>query len=150
MAISEQQAKIAEGKRLVQGDKVYSTPIEVTLEVIGGKWKSVITYHIIQAPQRFSELKRLIPDVTEKMLTQQLRELERNGVITRTVFAEVPPLTAGDLLHQPFVVLAARAHKCCFRCPLPLYMRPGGVSLNEKSQIERKRSDSRNGDCRGR
>ena len=91
MAISEQQAKMAEGKRLVQGDKVYSTPIEVTLEVIGGKWKSVITYHIIQAPQRFSELKRLIPDITEKMLTQQLRELERNGVITRTVFAEVPP-----------------------------------------------------------
>ena len=81
----------AESKRLVQGDKVYNTPIEVTLEVIGGKWKSVLVYHILQQPLRFSELKRLVPDITEKMLTQQLRELERNGVISRTVFAEVPP-----------------------------------------------------------
>src|SRR3990167_5349036 len=78
-------------KRLVDGDKVYNTPVELTLEVIGGKWKSVLVYHLLQGPLRFSELKRLVPDITEKMLTQQLRELERVGVLTRTVFAEVPP-----------------------------------------------------------
>ena len=78
-------------KRLVDGDKVYNTPVELTLEVIGGKWKSVLVYHLLQGPLRFSELKRLVPDITEKMLTQQLRELERVGVLTRTIFAEVPP-----------------------------------------------------------
>lgn len=78
-------------KRLVDGDKVYNTPVELTLEVIGGKWKSVLVYHLLQGPLRFSELKRLVPDITEKMLTQQLRELERVGVLTRTVFPEVPP-----------------------------------------------------------
>lgn len=83
--------EIAQSKRLVQGSKVYNTPVEVTLEVIGGKWKSVLVYHILQQPLRFSELKRLVPDITEKMLTQQLRELERDGVLSRTVYAEVPP-----------------------------------------------------------
>jgi|TARA_Y100001970_G_scaffold207329_1_gene252586 DNA-binding HxlR family transcriptional regulator len=89
--MTEEQLRIAESKRLVRGDKTYSTPIEVTLDVIGGKWKAVLAYHIIQGPQRFSELKRLVPGITEKMLTQQLRELERDGVVSRTVFAEVPP-----------------------------------------------------------
>jgi DNA-binding HxlR family transcriptional regulator len=81
----------AQSKRLVQGDKVYSTPMEVTLEVIGGKWKALLVYRLLEAPLRFSELKRLVPDITEKMLTQQLRELERTGVVSRKVFAEVPP-----------------------------------------------------------
>jgi DNA-binding HxlR family transcriptional regulator len=91
MDSERREADGAQSKRLVQDGKVYNTPIEVTLEVIGGKWKSVLVYHILQQPLRFSELKRLVPDVTEKMLTQQLRELERNGVISRTVYAEVPP-----------------------------------------------------------
>ena len=80
-----------EDKRLVTGDKVYNTPVEVTLEVIGGKWKSLLVYHLMSGPLRFSELKRRVPDITEKMLTQQLRELERDAVLTRTIFPEVPP-----------------------------------------------------------
>ena len=89
--MGEQQTELVESKRLVQGDKVYSTPMDVTLEVIGGKWKALLVYRLLNGPLRFSELKRLVPDITEKMLTQQLRELERVGVLTRTVFAEVPP-----------------------------------------------------------
>ena len=89
--MGEQQTELVENKRLVQGDKVYSTPMDVTLEVIGGKWKALLVYRLLNGPLRFSELKRLVPDITEKMLTQQLRELERVGVLTRTVFAEVPP-----------------------------------------------------------
>ena len=89
--MTEEQLRVAASKRLERDGKVYSTPIEVTLDVIGGKWKSVLAYHIIQGPQRFSELKRLVPGITEKMLTQTLRELERDGVVSRTVFAEVPP-----------------------------------------------------------
>ena len=89
--MGEQQTELVENKRLVQGDKVYSTPMDVTLEVIGGKWKALLVYRLLNGPLRFSELKRLVPDITEKMLTQQLRALERGGVPTRTASAEVPP-----------------------------------------------------------
>jgi len=66
-------------------------PVETTLSVIGGKWKTVILYHLSEGTKRFGELRRAMPLVTQKMLTQQLRELEADGVIAREVFAEVPP-----------------------------------------------------------
>lgn len=75
-------------------DDDYDCPIEVTLDVIGGKWKGMILYALLNAPEgmvRFNELRRLIPKITQRMLTMQLRELERDGVITRTVYPEVPP-----------------------------------------------------------
>ncbi|RMG67788.1 MAG: transcriptional regulator [Nitrospirae bacterium] len=66
-------------------------PVETTLKVIGGRWKVVIIYHLMEGKKRFSELRRLIPDVTQKMLTQQLRELERDGIVHRKVYPQVPP-----------------------------------------------------------
>jgi DNA-binding HxlR family transcriptional regulator len=66
-------------------------PAEVTLRVIGGKWKPVILWHLKDGVKRFSELKRAIPGVTQRMLSQQLRELERDGVVLRKVYAQVPP-----------------------------------------------------------
>lgn len=66
-------------------------PIAGSIGAFGGKWKPDILYFLNQAPRRFNELRRLIPDVTQRMLTQQLRELERDGLINRKQFMEIPP-----------------------------------------------------------
>ncbi|MEK4283448.1 MULTISPECIES: winged helix-turn-helix transcriptional regulator [Ureibacillus] len=78
-------------------NKKYNISVEATLEVIGGKWKCVILCHLIRGKKRPSELKRLMPDITQKMLTQQLRELEQDGVIKRIVYHQVPPKVEYEL-----------------------------------------------------
>jgi len=77
--------------------KKYNISVEATLEVIGGKWKCVILCHLTHGTKRTSELKRLMPDITQKMLTQQLRELEEDGVINRIVYNQVPPKVEYEL-----------------------------------------------------
>jgi len=66
-------------------------PMEATLDVIGGRWKGVILYHLLAGPKRFGELGRLLPGVTQRMLTLQLRELEEDEVIHREIFKQIPP-----------------------------------------------------------
>ena len=66
-------------------------PVTTTLSVIGGKWKPIILYTITAETKRFSEIKRLIPAISQKMLTQQLRELEDDGIVHRRVYPVVPP-----------------------------------------------------------
>lgn len=66
-------------------------PVTHCLSVIGGKWKPVIIFCIANGTNRFGAMQRAIPGITKQMLTKQLRELEADGIILRTVFAEVPP-----------------------------------------------------------
>ncbi|GAA3507689.1 DNA-binding HxlR family transcriptional regulator [Streptosporangium album] len=65
--------------------------IEVAMEVVGGKWKLAILKNLFPGPQRFSELRRAMPGVTQRMLTRQLRELEADELVVRTVYPQVPP-----------------------------------------------------------
>jgi len=71
--------------------KKYNNPVELSLDIIGGKWKMPIIWRLKDDSKRYSELRRSLPKVTHKMLTQQLRELEEAEIITRKVYPEVPP-----------------------------------------------------------
>ncbi len=82
-------------KRRPEG--VPSCTLEEALEIIGGRWTLSILWWLQRGPTRFSDLKRLIPGVTQKMLTQQLRQLAADGLVTRTVYATVPPKVEYDL-----------------------------------------------------
>ncbi|WP_244613497.1 helix-turn-helix domain-containing protein [Methylosinus sp. Ce-a6] len=66
-------------------------PAERTLRVISGRWKPVILYHLLSGPRRLSELSRLMPAVSQKVLIQQLREMEAHRIVSRTIFPQVPP-----------------------------------------------------------
>ncbi|MCL6600712.1 MAG: helix-turn-helix transcriptional regulator [Alicyclobacillus macrosporangiidus] len=73
------------------GDEEFKRAVETTLNVIGGKWKPMILCHLQEGPKRFGELQRSLPGITAKMLTQQLRELEQDGLVNRQVYAQIPP-----------------------------------------------------------
>ena len=66
-------------------------PVRAAIDVIGGKWKPVILYHLMNGQKRHGELRKLLADASQKMLTQQLRELERDGIVQREVFPTKPP-----------------------------------------------------------
>jgi len=68
----------------------YQCPLEAALDIIGGRWKGAVLFHLSGKPQRFNELRRTFPGLSQRSLTTQLRELERDGVVARTVYAQVP------------------------------------------------------------
>ncbi|UOY91040.1 helix-turn-helix transcriptional regulator [Ectobacillus sp. JY-23] len=74
-----------------QLNQEYHCAINMVIDIIGGKWKVLILWNLNEGTKRFNELKRAMPGITQKMLTQQLRELEDHGLVMRTVYEEVPP-----------------------------------------------------------
>lgn len=86
--------------------------VRAALGVIGGKWKPVIIYYLFSGTKRFGELRKLLPDATQKMLTQQLRELERDGVVARKIYREVPPKVEYSLTPRG-KTLRAVMHELC-------------------------------------
>jgi DNA-binding HxlR family transcriptional regulator len=90
--------------------KSLNCPVKLTTEIIGGKWKPLILFYLEDGTRRFSELQRLIPSTTKKMLTKHLRELERDGIVNRVVYPQVPPrveysLTKHGQSLRPILVL---------------------------------------------
>lgn len=77
--------------RIRMNGQLYHCALDVTMELVGGKWKTIVLWYLRTDKKRFSELRRLIPGITEKMLSMQLRQLEQDGFVRRTVYPEVPP-----------------------------------------------------------
>jgi len=78
-------------------EKKYNVGVEAALEVMGGKWKPLIIYHLMTGRKRTSEFRRLIPGITQKMLTTQLRGLEKDEIVERKVYREIPPKVEYEL-----------------------------------------------------
>jgi DNA-binding HxlR family transcriptional regulator len=71
--------------------QAYGCGLEAALAVVGGKWKPIVLWHLTPGPRRFGELRRLVTGISEKMLAQQLREMESDGIVARKDFREIPP-----------------------------------------------------------
>lgn len=83
---------IIKGKEYIvkMNGNVYHCALDITMDYIGGKWKTIVLWYLRNKTMRFSELKKQIPDITEKMLSLQLKGLEEHGLVKRTVYPEVP------------------------------------------------------------
>jgi DNA-binding HxlR family transcriptional regulator len=104
-------ANAKSGKKMKNGEiKNAPCPVEVTIEIIGGKWKSIILYYLLKQPiMRFSDLQKVMSGVTHQMLAKQLRELETEGLLHRKVYPQVPPkveysLTEFGLTLEPIIL----------------------------------------------
>lgn len=92
----------------------FNCGLDAALAVIGGKWKFHILYYVAQQPRRFGELRRLVVGISEKMLIQQLRELEHDGVVHRHDFQEVPPRVEYSITGFGTSLAAAVAPLCAW------------------------------------
>ncbi len=105
--------------------KTFNNPVEFALHKIGGKWKMPILWRLDKRTFRTGELMRDIPNITQKMLTQQLRELEEDGFVHREVYPEVPPRVEYSITEEGKSVL-----------PLIRTLRKWGLELMKKEGIE--------------
>ncbi|BAK72844.1 helix-turn-helix domain-containing protein [Arcobacter sp. L] len=71
--------------------KEYECSLEAAMDVLGGKWRSIILWHLIEKKLRFSEIQKIVPNISKKVLSEHLRVLEKNNLIIRTVYPTIPP-----------------------------------------------------------
>jgi len=90
----------------------FQCPLDYGMSLIGGKWKLIIIWHLSSGTKRFNELKKMIPSITPRMLTAQLRELESNKIIIRTVYPEVPPKVEYSLSEYGLIVMPILNELC--------------------------------------
>ena len=102
-------------------------PISRTLEVIGGKWKPIVLHYLAEGARRSGELGRLIPQASGKMLTQQLRELERDRIIQRKVYQQVPPKVEYLLTPRGETLLPIMDAMCTWGAANPAAAKHGGT-----------------------
>lgn len=105
--------------------KVYYNPVEFTMDRLGGTWKMPILWRLKDKTYRYSELKRAIPHISDKMLTSQLRELEKDGFIHRQVYAVVPPKTEYSITPKGSSTI-----------PIVETLRNYGIELMDKAGID--------------
>ncbi len=96
-----------EEKSITFNGKVYPCCTSLTMDIIGGKWKTVIIYHLRNEKLRYSELRRLMPTVTERTLSMQLRKLEEDNILIREVKHDKPPLKVSYSLTEMGKTLTA-------------------------------------------
>ncbi len=84
--------KECESDQVTLNDKTYPCTVSLTMDLIGGKWKAVILYHLTNGPKRYNELRREMPAITEMTLSLQLKQLEKDGLLSRSVYGEKPPV----------------------------------------------------------
>ena len=85
-------AQIHEKRLIKYNGKLFSCSTSIAMELIGGKWKSVILIYLVDGKKRYNELRKLISTITERTLSLQLKQLEKDGLITRKVYTKKPPL----------------------------------------------------------
>ena len=108
-----------------KGKREYNCHFELTLDIIGGKWKPIILYHIGESGTiRYGGLKRCIKSINERMLTRQLRELEKDGLIHREVYKQVPPKVEYSLTDTGESIM-----------PILYQLKYWGIRYNEKMNI---------------
>lgn len=90
----------------------YKCSLELTMDLIGGKWKLMILWHLIDGPKRFGELKRNLPSITQRILTLQLRTLEETGIISRKIYASVPPKVEYSMTNYGKDLIPILNHLC--------------------------------------
>ncbi len=78
----------------------YYCPVDLTLQIVGGRWKGIVIWNLREGVKRFSELKRTLVTINDKMLSQVLRELEQQGVVNRKVYEVVPPKVEYNLTQE--------------------------------------------------
>ena len=111
----------------------YHCSMELSLDLIGGKWKSLILWHLRENTLRFSELKRSLPKITQKMLTQQLRELESHGLISRFIYTQIPPKVEYSLTPMGISLLPILESLCHWGANYAIAMEETPLEVNDIS-----------------